>query len=221
MEDIETVVAAELSQRITDGDLLPEGRLPTERELATQYKIPRSGVRKALALLEREGLIVRTVGRGTFVASSVPATFSENELSDISPADLNVARLLFEPSVAAHAAVHATAADLAEIEKCMLQCEKAKDAQAFDIWDANLHMAIARATHSNFVAVMFRALHQVRLSAGWNQVKHFAITPERLKVTTAAHRAIVENILRRDGMAAQAAMASHIEQIGRYIANRD
>jgi DNA-binding FadR family transcriptional regulator len=220
MEEFEAV-AAELSQRISAGTFFPKGRLPTERELAVEFKIPRSSVRKALTSIEREGLIVRSVGRGTFVASSLPPAFEEDHLSDISPADLNVARLLIEPSVTEHAAVHATAADLAEIERCMLECENAKDARAFDFWDANLHIAIAKATHSSFIGLTFKALHQVRRSPGWSQVKQFAVTSERLQVTMAAHRAIVGSILRRDAAAARRAMVSHIEQIGRYIANRD
>ena len=220
MEDFEAV-AAELSQRIVDGAFLPEGRLPTERELAVEYKIPRSSVRKALASIEREGKIVRSVGRGTFVASSLPPAFEEKDLADISPADLFIARLLIEPAVAEHAALHATAADLVEIEKCMLECEGAKDIQSVDFWDANLHTAIAKATHSRFIALTFKALNQVRQSAVWSQVKHFAVTPERFQVTIAAHRLIVSSILRRDAAAARRAMESHIEQIGRYIGNRD
>ncbi|MGF6244805.1 MULTISPECIES: FadR/GntR family transcriptional regulator [Paraburkholderia] len=220
MEDFEAVAAA-LSQRIADGAFLPEGRLPTERELAVEYRIPRSGVRKALANIEREGMIVRSVGRGTFVAGSLPPSFEQEDLADISPADLNLARLLLEPGVAEHAALHATAADLASIEKCMLECENAKDVKSVDFWDANLHMAIAKATHNSFIAFTFKALHQVRQSPSWSQVKYFAVTPERFEVTVAAHRAIVSSILRRDAAAARRAMETHIEQIGKYIANRD
>jgi DNA-binding FadR family transcriptional regulator len=219
MEDHETV-AATLSQRIGAG-AFADGRLPTERELAESYAIPRSAVRKALAILEEEGLIVRSVGRGTFVSASQPVVFSTDDLNDISPADLNVARLLFEPVIAEMAAVQATAADLAEIRKCLEECEAAKDTNSFDFWDANLHMAIARATHSNFVVLTFKALHHVRQSAAWSHVKQFATTTDRLKNTMSDHRRIVESILKRDAVAARVAMRSHIEQVGRYIANRD
>jgi DNA-binding GntR family transcriptional regulator len=70
MEDFEAV-AAELSQRISAGTFFPEGRLPTERDLAVEFKVPRSGVRKARAAIEREGLIARSVGRGTFLSRSL------------------------------------------------------------------------------------------------------------------------------------------------------
>ncbi|HRR91935.1 MAG TPA: GntR family transcriptional regulator, partial [bacterium] len=46
---------------------LEGGRLPTEEELSTKYSVSRGTVRKALAELESEGLIVTEAGRGTFV----------------------------------------------------------------------------------------------------------------------------------------------------------
>jgi DNA-binding FadR family transcriptional regulator len=44
----------------------PGSRLPTERQLAADLGVTRSGVRHALAALEADGLISREVGRGTF-----------------------------------------------------------------------------------------------------------------------------------------------------------
>src|SRR5215472_12058106 len=42
-------------------------RLPTERQLAVDLGITRTGVRHALAALEADGRISREVGRGTFL----------------------------------------------------------------------------------------------------------------------------------------------------------
>jgi GntR family transcriptional regulator, uxu operon transcriptional repressor len=47
--------------------LEPGSRLPTERRLATDLGVTRSGIRLALAALEADGLISREVGRGTFL----------------------------------------------------------------------------------------------------------------------------------------------------------
>lgn len=45
----------------------PGSRLPTERQLAANLGVTRSGIRLALAALEADGLISREVGRGTFL----------------------------------------------------------------------------------------------------------------------------------------------------------
>ena len=49
------------------GGLEPGSRLPTERRLAADLGVTRSGIRLALAALEADGLISREVGRGTFL----------------------------------------------------------------------------------------------------------------------------------------------------------
>ncbi|MCS0497220.1 GntR family transcriptional regulator [Ancylobacter sp. MQZ15Z-1] len=53
---------------IADGTMAAGDRVWSEAELAREYKTTRSTVRQALAKLEFEGLIVRHVGRGSFVA---------------------------------------------------------------------------------------------------------------------------------------------------------
>ncbi len=47
--------------------LVAGSRLPTERRLAADLGVTRSGIRLALAALEADGLISREVGRGTFL----------------------------------------------------------------------------------------------------------------------------------------------------------
>jgi len=57
-----------LSQRIREGLYPPESRFPSEFDLAARYDVSRVTVRRALAMLEEEGLIVRRRGAGTSVA---------------------------------------------------------------------------------------------------------------------------------------------------------
>jgi DNA-binding transcriptional regulator YhcF (GntR family) len=57
-----------LKEGIEAGRYPPLSQLPKENELAQMHRLSRVTVRKALALLEEEGLLVRVRGRGTFVA---------------------------------------------------------------------------------------------------------------------------------------------------------
>ena len=49
---------------------VPGGRMPPERELAEMLKVGRPMVRRALAEFEKQGLVVRRQGSGTFAVSS-------------------------------------------------------------------------------------------------------------------------------------------------------
>jgi GntR family transcriptional regulator len=59
-----------LRHRIIGGELEPGARLPSEPELGALHKVSRVTVRRALDQLEKDGLILRQPGAGTFVASS-------------------------------------------------------------------------------------------------------------------------------------------------------
>jgi DNA-binding LacI/PurR family transcriptional regulator len=58
-------VANVLRTNIVGGDDRKAVRLPSERELCDIHRVSRITIRKALELLEREGLVQRTRGRGT------------------------------------------------------------------------------------------------------------------------------------------------------------
>ena len=57
-----------LVAEITSGRYRSNQRLPSERELAVQFKVSRMTVRQALLELARDGTIYTRVGKGTFVA---------------------------------------------------------------------------------------------------------------------------------------------------------
>ncbi len=59
-------VAKQLTEQIRLG-AFPRGRLPTEAELKQQYDVSIVTVRKAIAVLEAEGLVERRQGSGTFI----------------------------------------------------------------------------------------------------------------------------------------------------------
>jgi len=56
---------------IFQGKLLEGQRLPSDRELASDFGVSAPTVNKAMAALELDGLLDRTVGRGTFVRKGI------------------------------------------------------------------------------------------------------------------------------------------------------
>jgi GntR family transcriptional regulator len=62
-------IAESLRERIREGELAPGGLLPNQRRLAKSFGVTLMTLRQALEVLEREKLIVRRHGLGTFVAA--------------------------------------------------------------------------------------------------------------------------------------------------------
>jgi DNA-binding FadR family transcriptional regulator len=210
---------------IAEGRLKPGERLPTERALVAQFATARSAARRALARLEAEGRITRTVGRGTFVAGPHPQTGGDRirpalDSASVSPAELMEARLRFEPEMAEMVATHATAADFERMEHCLERAEKGTTLNDFEIWDAALHEAIARATHNKLVIAVFDMISVVRQQAEWGKLKDRIVTPERRLGYQAQHRKIVEALRRRDADEARLAMTEHLTYARRNLFGR-
>ena len=62
-----------LRARILDGEYPQGGQMPSESELGALFRVSRITVRQALGDLQKEGLIFKIHGKGTFVAK--PKTF--------------------------------------------------------------------------------------------------------------------------------------------------
>lgn len=58
-----------LLQRLQSGEWRPAEAIPSEHELAAQFKVSQGTVRKAIDELAAENLLVRKQGKGTFVAT--------------------------------------------------------------------------------------------------------------------------------------------------------
>ena len=60
-----------LCEKIYEGIYKDGKKIPSERQLSTDYEVSRITVRKTLELMEKENLIVREVGNGTRVTLKI------------------------------------------------------------------------------------------------------------------------------------------------------
>jgi len=202
----------------TEGSLGPGSRLPTERELARRFSLPRNAVRRTLAQLEAEGAITRHVGRGTFLAGrsgddGTPAS----GVTHTSPAELMEARLRIEPALAELVVTNATPADFERMEACIERAEKATTLDEFELWDAALHEALAEATHNRFVIRVLDMVTAVRQQAEWGKLKDRIVTPDRRIRYQQEHREIVRALKERDADRARAGIVAHLQHARRNL----
>jgi DNA-binding FadR family transcriptional regulator len=101
-----SLVYRALLQAIQSGTLMPGAKLPNELELAQQLKTSRNAVRRALAIMERQGLVRRRPGSGTFLTDDADRVFDKMDRIHVTshaevPSFLEIieGRLLLEPAM--------------------------------------------------------------------------------------------------------------------------
>ncbi len=211
-----------IEQGVASGQLKTGDRLPTERELASNFDTGRNTVRRTLIALEQEGRIDRHVGRGTFIApaqADAPAApplhvMSASQIArTASPLDLMELRLSLEPSVARLCVQRASATEIARMQEIVKASESAPDLQAFEDLDDELHRTIALATRNPLFAAIAAIITAVRNEAEWGGLKKRTLTDQLRTKHRLEHAAIVDAIQRREEDAARAAMEAHLREV--------
>ncbi len=209
----------------------PDGRLPTERQLAEDLGVTRSSIRYALGIMEAEGHISREVGRGTYLRSAdVPAprrpaappafpasAFPLSADAAFAPADVMVVRRLLEPQAMPLAVAWATAADFEEMDRCLAGGDKAANYEEFEVWDLALHRSIMAATHSPLLGALYSSIEAARHGHIWGDLKRRNSSAERRHMYQDDHHAIVAAIKARDSGAAVQAMRGHLARVSDHL----
>ena len=226
--------------RISSGQLRPGDKLPTEREMVEMFGGGRSTIRNALEALEKEGLIGREVGRGTFVKQArangaTHATFAHRQLSAIgslhapdmsdlpsisrlaSPADVMELRVMLEPLVVAQAVRRASQAEIDTMYECLEQAKRSKTLEEFEHWDDMLHRSFAAASRNPLFTAVYAMVGAVRLEAEWGEIKRRTLTEEMKKKHFDEHVRIVDAVRDRDAVAARREMQQHLDHIRRNM----
>ncbi|HEX6452440.1 MAG TPA: FCD domain-containing protein [Trebonia sp.] len=225
----------------------PGSRLPTERQLAADLSVTRSGVRHALAALEADGLISREVGRGTFLrAPAVPGAaedpgtrpgigagatsgasgavgagavraFDGAAATDFAPADVMTVRRMLEPQAMPLVVMWATARDFEEMERCLAGGDRAVSYEEFELWDLALHRCIVAAARSPLLASLYGVVESARHGQTWGDLKRRSASLERRGLYQDDHRAIVTALRSRDAATAVEAMREHLARVSGHL----
>lgn len=209
-------VAAHLRRRLAGQGVYPQQRLKPERTLAAELGCSRATLRGALDVLERDGLVWRHVGRGTFAGvrprqeNIKPAVLA----AVTTPLELLDARLVLEPAIAAEAARRAGADDVARLRVLAARTGAAASWQAYEALDGAFHQAVAAATGSRLLMATLGTLAAVRGRARWQRrhVAAFHAAHQRAYSVRQGrmHAEVVAAIAAHDGGAARAAMRAHL-----------
>ncbi len=188
-----------------------DGRLPPERSLAETLGISRRSVRRALEVLEAEGLVWRRQGSGTFAGprpedlASAPADGLAASFTEVMEVRLRV-----EPQLAQLAALRARPEAVQRMRDIIARLDATDDADGRELWDSALHREIARSTENRFFLTIFDAIDRSRHDDSWRAIRERARSRGNIALYQGQHRAIVDAIAEHDPVRAGAAMRDHI-----------
>ena len=211
-------IANQIEKRILNGELRSGDRLPTERELAEQFRASRTAVREAMKILAQQGLVEMRPGRGTIVIDGAPEAMQNSiglviklKLGEVGGSDdLVEVREILETEIAALAAARATKEEIAAMREAVrVMDESLGDADAYIAADNQFHQALAKATQNALILIFVDSIVSP-LSEQRKQIFAVEGGPERGQFH---HRRILESIIRRDPENARSAMRAHLQQV--------
>ena len=174
------VVADQLRQQIVSGELAEGDRLPPEEELTEHFGIARTTLREALRVLESQGLIAIKRGRGGGPIVTHPnlepvamALAVSLQLKHTTLGDLDAARRMIEPQIAAQLARSHDDHDIAALRSAIdlaSEAAESNDGPAFGLAAAHVHATLVErsgnrtlATISALLQNMVRAYYLVNM----------------------------------------------------------
>lgn len=220
---------------ILNGEVKPGERLPTEKEMSSQFGVSTVTVREALRALESFGCITRRRGHGggVFVSAITSDSVKTSIYSFLNSKKLTVshlseARLIIEPSAIKLVARTINQDEIQELENNIQFCEKklAKIGRSiteklfFDIEERNVefHRIIGEATHNPVLAHMIDYVLDFTFAA-----KKQLLTPDiEFSVRILKdHRAILQRLIEHDEEGCVREMYAHLENVEYYLEQKE
>lgn len=210
-------VANSIADAIRDGTHRPGQRLPSERDLAEDYKVSRPTVREAMIALEIRGLVEARHGSGVYVTEAPRPEVAAPEL-DIGAFELTEARRLIEGEVAALAAATITDEELVELAAIMddMVVENDSDPRGGERADRRFHVTIAQASRNSAFVTVVENLWDLRYKSPLCRAMLERARQVGVRPLIDDHQEILLALKARDPAAARSAMREHL---GRVIDN--
>ncbi|MFJ9173525.1 FadR/GntR family transcriptional regulator [Streptomyces sp. NPDC102360] len=204
-------IVEQIEQAIASGDLKPGQRLPSERELVSQFGASRPTVREALRVLESGGLIRSRHGdpHGPEILPFTTAGLAKEmtrlaRVEHISMAELISFRMILDGSAGRLAAHLRTDAELSAMEETVTAMTHAIDAghEEFSTADVAFHEVVARASRNALLEVSNQVVRGAVRTLIADKVAHADNREALMRTSLRHHQAVLEAIRIRDGLAA-------------------
>jgi GntR family transcriptional regulator, transcriptional repressor for pyruvate dehydrogenase complex len=208
---------------ISEGELVNNGKLPSERELASRLNTSRPLLREALISLEALGYLDIRDRQGIFLTGDNPnEALRALGQAHIWPMEIlsqvMEIRQIMDPGATALAALRRRAGDIEKLEECISMMEKVqsehnpREASLGAYWNTVLHSTIFKATGNTLLARLYEGLLEMSekgISAMRSNVLNLG-TPDTNKQVLEQHRNLVAAIRDANMDRAREASKAHL-----------
>ncbi|MEE3652946.1 MULTISPECIES: FadR/GntR family transcriptional regulator [unclassified Brenneria] len=202
-----------LRELLSESAIEPDGKLPTERALSERWGVGRREVRRALEVVEAEGLIWRKQGAGTFLGQRPDSwgAHAANLVEGTNFMEIMEVRLRIEPQLAQLAALRAKPSDIERMRALRDKIYQRTDADWRELWDGSLHRLIAQSAGNQLFLSLFDVVNSVRQDPAWQAIRERARKQSTSPMDSHSHHTeIIEAIAARDPQRAGEAMRQHL-----------
>jgi GntR family transcriptional regulator, transcriptional repressor for pyruvate dehydrogenase complex len=224
-------IVEQVEDALARGDLQPGHRLPSERELVTQFQVSRSTVREALRVLESNGIVRSRPGdrHGPEVLPFSSRALRKQmvrlaQVDEVGLAELVSFRMILDGSANMLAARLHTAEQLAEIESTIAAMEAAVDVgyEEFSRADFAFHEAVGRASRNTLIQLCNEVVREVVLSLISEKISRSRQRHSLMATSLEHHRQVLAAVRAGDGIAAaRAARRSLYDYYAGYVPKAD
>ncbi len=217
-------IVTQIKNLISQGELTPGERIPSERELSSILGVSRPSVREAIMVLEAMGLVEARQGGGTFVRSLTETTIADplTNMVESDPGLLHAlaeVRMGLESWSAYLAASRATEADIAKIERHLNEMERQAVTGGWDAGvDAQFHYAITAATHNTLQLHVLNTIHSLFHTTIQVALEEFYQKEGYANRLLSQHKNILDAIRSHNPELARQKMMEHLQMVEEKMA---
>lgn len=204
-------IASILRRDIKKGVYRLNDRLPSSRDMASEYGVARNTLLDALGQLERESLLDRRPGSGTYVTYQ-PEVSTASAIETATPLELIDSRFALEPHICRLCVMHGRQSEFDELEYlCNAMENAADDPLAFSAADSAFHKKLAETAKNTLLIWIIEQITGVRQQDEWKRVLHLTLDRETISTYNKQHAGILLAIRERDPEVAANRMKEHLE----------
>lgn len=192
-----TQAFSQLRDAIIGGELVP-GEPLYEIHLASQLGMSRTPIREALKLLAQDGYVELLPSRGYTVPKR-----SQDDIREFFEL-----RAILEAGASRHAALRATDAEIAQLEKLSDRYEREKNDEKWNQLGHEFHSLIIAAARNSRLATMLNSLNTQIVISRRSVAR--AADAGRRAAAIRDHRAILDAIRARDDVRAERLAGEHV-----------